>query len=261
MINATYWSIFARAMALCVVLIVVAGPGVSEPLMLDPHDPDVRQWVTALNKGDYATALKLLRPFAEQDDFRAEIYLGTLYYDGNGVPKSAVEAVTWWRKAAEQGSPEAQADLGYCYEEGVGVLRDLVRAHMWFNLAAAAGEKRGADERDKLEKRMTAAQITEAEKLAREWKPTIRPGDAELRSQARARDVAACQHHNSGWEEMPTFGVVDFIGEFTKHCAELGVKINCKGVRRDLPTPPGKTKDDLDRIRDHYNWVQECYDQ
>jgi hypothetical protein len=78
-----------------------------------------------------------------------------------------------------------------------------------------------------------------------------------LRSQARARDVAACQHHNSGWEYVPAFMVVKHIAQFTEHCAELGVKINCKGVHPH----PGKTKDELDQILEEYTWVQECIDQ
>jgi TPR repeat protein len=123
-------------------------------------------------KEDYATALQLLRPLAEQGDPRAEYYLGKLYYVGGGVTESNVEAVNWYRKAAEQGFAMAQYDLGYAYEKGVGVLREVVNAHMWLNLAAAGGQRDAADERDELEKRMTPAQIAEAEKLAREWKPT-----------------------------------------------------------------------------------------
>jgi hypothetical protein len=42
---------------------------------------------------------------------------------------------------------------------------------MWLNLAAAGGNQDAAQVRDELEKGMTPAQIAEAEKLAREWKP------------------------------------------------------------------------------------------
>ena len=42
---------------------------------------------------------------------------------------------------------------------------------MWYNLAAANGGNKGAELRDGLAKRMTPAQIAEAQKLAREWKP------------------------------------------------------------------------------------------
>jgi uncharacterized protein len=42
---------------------------------------------------------------------------------------------------------------------------------MWFNLAAARGIKEAMTNRDKVAKHMTPAQIAEAQKLAREWKP------------------------------------------------------------------------------------------
>jgi hypothetical protein len=51
------------------------------------------------------------------------------------------------------------------------VPQDYVTAHMWFNLAAASGDKTGAEGRDMAAAKMTPAQIAEAQKLAREWKP------------------------------------------------------------------------------------------
>ena len=57
------------------------------------------------------------------------------------------------------------------YDNGRGVLQDYVRAHMWYNLAAAQGNKPATKNRDLLAKRMTPAQIAEAQKLAREWRP------------------------------------------------------------------------------------------
>jgi len=56
------------------------------------------------------------------------------------------------------------------YEYGQGVTQDYVQAHMWSNLAAAGGLNVGAL-RDRLAKQMTPAQIAEARRLAREWKP------------------------------------------------------------------------------------------
>jgi TPR repeat protein len=139
---------------------------------------DIEDALEAMNEGrqeDYVTALRLLRPLAEQGDARAEQLLGALYYNGNGVPESAVEAVKLYRKSAEQGYARAQGNLAYLYEKGEGVLRDLVAADMWASLAAAGGEHGAADARDELEKKMTQSQIAEAERLAREWKPTTQP--------------------------------------------------------------------------------------
>ncbi len=82
----------------------------------------------------------------------------------------------WWRKVAEQGFARAQHNLGVMYFKGRGIAQDYVQAHMWFNLAASRhppGEMRdkAVKERDLLAKRMTTAQISEAQKLAREWRP------------------------------------------------------------------------------------------
>ena len=55
------------------------------------------------------------------------------------------------------------------YGLGTGVLQDYVRAHMWFNIAAISGKSKNASKnRDTVAKRMTPAQIAEAQKLARE---------------------------------------------------------------------------------------------
>jgi TPR repeat protein len=93
--------------------------------------------MAAYNSGDYTAAVGIFRPLADRGDAMAQYRLGFMYLEGRGVPQ------------------------------------DHVRAHMWFNLSAARGSLGGAAMRDQLAKqRMTPAQIAEAQKLAREWKPT-----------------------------------------------------------------------------------------
>ena len=53
--------------------------------------------------------------------------------------------------------------------------QDIVQAHMWFNLAAAQGNKLARKNRNYITKLMTPAEITEAQRLAREWKPQKDP--------------------------------------------------------------------------------------
>jgi TPR repeat protein len=81
----------------------------------------------------------------------------------------------WFRKAAEQGHPIAKLYLGVMYAEGRGVPQNYVLAHMWFSLAAKQGEQRAVKTLDMAERRMTPAQIAEAQKLARDWKPATQP--------------------------------------------------------------------------------------
>ena len=60
------------------------------------------------------------------------------------------------------------------YYKGEGVPQDFVRAHIWINLAAAGllpgkdGDK-AVKSRDIIAKRMTPADISMAQRLAREW--------------------------------------------------------------------------------------------
>jgi TPR repeat protein len=124
---------------------------------------------------DYAAAVSWYRKAAEQGDATAQFNLGAMHYDGHGVSQDYSAAVSWYRKAAEQGLAKAQGGLGVMYATGKGVPQDYVIAHMWFNLAAAGGEKISVQLRDALAGHMTPAQISEAQKLAREWKPASAP--------------------------------------------------------------------------------------
>jgi uncharacterized protein len=120
---------------------------------------------------DYATAVSWYRKAAEQGDAKAQFYLGLIYERGEGVPRDYAAAVNWYRKAAEQGYADAQAQLGFVYGLGQGVPRDYVTAHKWLNLAAVGGREDAANTRDSIAAKMTPAQIAEAQKLAREWRP------------------------------------------------------------------------------------------
>jgi hypothetical protein len=97
-----------------------------------------------------------------------------MYLNGNGVRQDHAEALKWFRKAADQGLAVAQNNLGLMYAQGQGVPRDYVQAHMWFNLAASQGNfRRSVKARDAIASLMTPAQIAEAQRLAREWKPKL----------------------------------------------------------------------------------------
>jgi hypothetical protein len=72
----------------------------------------------AYDRGDYATALRLYRPLADQGDAPAQNDLGLMYRDGRGVPQDYAEALTWYRLAADQGNAGAQNSLGVLYQNG-----------------------------------------------------------------------------------------------------------------------------------------------
>ena len=88
------------------------------------------------------------------------------------MPQDYKEAVKWFRLSAEQGNASAQNMLGLMYSKGQGVLQDYVLAYMWYNIAGSNGYKDAVTNRNIIEKRMTKQQIVEAQRLARNWKPT-----------------------------------------------------------------------------------------
>jgi hypothetical protein len=126
---------------------------------------------------DDAEAMKWFLRAGEQGDASAQFHLGEMHAQGQSVPKDYVEAAKWYRLAAEQGYGQAQYNLGLAYTKGEGVSQDNVRAYMWFNLAAgrfalsdSSSRNAAITNRDLIAKTMTAAEIAEAQKLAREWK-------------------------------------------------------------------------------------------
>ena len=95
------------------------------------HFDDIDDGIEAYLKRDYATALKLFRPLAEQ------------------------------------GYASAQHSLGVMYANGEGVTQNYVLVHSWFNLAASNRSEKGSKNRDKVSALMTASQISEAQDMVR----------------------------------------------------------------------------------------------
>jgi TPR repeat protein len=127
---------------------------------------------------DYTEAVKWFRKAAGHGYAAAQLSLGAMYDDGQGVPRDHAAAVRWYRKAADRGYADAQAILGTIYEDGQGVPQDFVQAHKWYNLAAARSPPSKTElrvmsvrARDRIAGKMTPAQLAEAQRLAREWKP------------------------------------------------------------------------------------------
>lgn len=119
-------------------------------------------------------AAKWFRKAAEQSLPSAQFELGRCYLEGTGVTKDTTEGLNWTRLSAERGYAPAQDRLGQCYTKGEGVARDYVQAHKWLNLAAAQDDQRAMDirvELAKIETLMTPEQITQAQRLARAFKP------------------------------------------------------------------------------------------
>lgn len=116
---------------------------------------------------DYAVAIRWLRAAAEQGNADAQTSLGRMYAEGLGVRRSLVDAGRWYRTAAEQGHVGGQVLLGELYSTGQGVPQDYVIAYAWLNIAGAQSMDARRD-RDQLAELMTAGQIGEAQRTARD---------------------------------------------------------------------------------------------
>jgi uncharacterized protein len=68
------------------------------------------------------------------------------------------------------GCVDALYDLGVAFSTGShGVACDMVEAHKWFNIAASRGHDEAAWCRADISEEMTAREIAEAQRRAREW--------------------------------------------------------------------------------------------
>jgi uncharacterized protein len=94
----------------------------------------------AYERNDYATALKIFRPRAEKGEAYPQYMVGYMYETGHGVALDDAAAVMWYRRAAERGSWQAQLVLGHRSRMGRGVPQDQAVALAWFRKAAAQGD-------------------------------------------------------------------------------------------------------------------------
>jgi TPR repeat protein len=107
--------------------------GLAKPAADEPY--------AAYRNGDYATALRLARLLAgEENDATSQSLLGLMFFRGQGVSLDYREAAKWFRLAADQGDVDAQYHLGLMYSEGLGVPQDHAEMAKWFRLAADQGD-------------------------------------------------------------------------------------------------------------------------
>lgn len=144
-----------------------------------------------------------LTALAKRGDVNAELRLGKLYANGEGVLVNRTEAVKWFEKAARHGNseaqflyalalleghgvvqdyqaalnwivkpandgnPEAQYRLGQMYHFGIGTPVNKAMAYMWFNLAAAQGVDAAIRARESVVGQLKPEQIALAQADAR----------------------------------------------------------------------------------------------
>ena len=149
---------------------------------------DFQKGLAAYNSGDYATALHEWTPLAERGNADAANHIGQIYRNGQGVLRDHKTAVKWYRLAAEEGHAFGAINLAFAYFSAKGVEENWVSGYVWTLIALDSATKVVESKKNvsllrkyhaiidefvprikkEIKKKLTSAQITESEKLARE---------------------------------------------------------------------------------------------
>jgi TPR repeat protein len=93
--------------------------------------------------GDPAEAALWVRSAAEYGVPAAQLRLGRMLLEGNGVERDERAALNWFERAAARGDAEAMNMVGRCYENGWGAAVDLSKAAQQYRSSAEAGHDWG----------------------------------------------------------------------------------------------------------------------
>lgn len=139
-------------------------------------------------ENDETSLVHSLARSAESGNVGAQAALAKHYALGNGVPADRVKATAWYIVAGAGGNRQAKLEavrithdlspveiaqvrfnVGKMFMDGIGGSPNLIAAYSWFALARAAGDIRANAAQQKLERRMTPGQLSEARNRAAEW--------------------------------------------------------------------------------------------
>jgi serine/threonine protein kinase len=99
----------------------------------------------ALIRGDYATALPVIKRFASAGDPRGQALMGSLYENGFGIPRNAVDA------------------------------------YMWYSLSMRSGNSAARGMKERVAGKLQPAEIRQADRAVDRWRPGGEQGGGETR--------------------------------------------------------------------------------
>ena len=163
-------------------LLVLFVAALAMPASAQSYEDQMRQAAGAYERKDMATAVRIWKVWAAKGQAEAQTLLGAMYWSGEGVPRNLNEAARLYLAAAQQGYARAQNNIGFMLGFGEGIPpRDDIEAYKWIKLSIDRYTAKNQDRLDQARKdlatlaaRMNPAQIAEAERRARAWKPTSR---------------------------------------------------------------------------------------
>ena len=119
----------------------------------------------AIAQANYGEAIAVLKPLADDSNSKAQVRLGRLYLEGQGVPRNEAEAARLFHKAAERGENEARLRLGDMYANGRGVRQSNFQAYIWYGAAARGGNAAAKASQERVAAALQPAEISQAGKV------------------------------------------------------------------------------------------------
>jgi len=160
--------------AILLMLLLLSAPAAAQSSL----EADMRDAAAAYERKDMATAARLWKIWADKGNAEARTLRGAMYWSGEGVPRDHTEAARLYLLAANQGYARAQNDIGFMLGFEGPPPHDDVEAYKWLTLAIERYTAKNQDRLDQARKdkatlaaRMTPAQIAEAERRVKAWKP------------------------------------------------------------------------------------------
>jgi len=93
-------------------------------------------------------------------------------FEKDDTARDYSSAFQWYLQSARQGYRRAQHRLGSMYARGTGVTQNYIKAYAWCKLSASQHSRRAFLKLRKIERHMSARQITDARKLSRQYYET-----------------------------------------------------------------------------------------
>ncbi|MFN7140304.1 MAG: tetratricopeptide repeat protein [Limisphaerales bacterium] len=140
----------------------------------DNGNPDA-QFALALHyttTDHYQLAAEWYLKAAEQNHAQAQLNLGIMHAQGQGIPRDISKAVAWFRKAADQGEAGAHFHLGTeCHRALLDATPESatelkIEAYKWFQLAAAQQYHGSEAASEQIALTMTNEDLVEGKKRA-----------------------------------------------------------------------------------------------
>lgn len=174
---------------------------------------------------DAETATKEVKKSARAGNSAAQVLLGDLHMNGEGVLHNYSMAESWYRLAADAGNAEGQYKLALMYQYRLGLPLDHRQAREWFMKAAALGHRKARETLEKKGIEPPPVKPKEPEK-----KPEKEPA-AEEEAKKAALDAMAEKALKKAAEKLKLDEMRDQAKAFSQKADMVLAKLRAKAAK------------------------------